>query len=76
VPSNKSGFAGVTLIETRVAFVTVRVPNPAIPDHVALMVEEPVARPVANPGPEIVTTFVLEEDQTAEAVTSLLDPSL
>lgn len=76
VPRNKSGFAGVMVIETRVALVTVRVPYPTTPASVALMVEEPAARLVAKPEPEIVTTPVLDEAQPAEAVTSLLDPSL
>lgn len=76
VPRNKSGFAGVMVIETRVALVTVSVPYPTTPDNVALMVEEPAARLVAKPEPEMVTTPASDEAQTAEAVMSLLDPSL
>jgi hypothetical protein len=75
VPRSKSGFAGVTAIETRTAFVTVRVPFPVTPENVALMVAEPVERLVAKPEPEIVATPAFAEAQTAEAVMSLLDPS-
>lgn len=63
-------------IETKIALVTVRVPYPTTPDNAALMVAEPVARLSAKPGPEIVATLVLDEPQTAEAVMSLVDPSL
>ena len=75
VPGNKAGFAGVMVIETRTAWVTVRVPFPVTPDSVALMVEEPMARLVAKPGAEIAATPVLDEAQTAEAVMSFVDPS-
>lgn len=64
------------VIETKIALVTVRVPNPSTPDNAALMVTEPVARLFAKPEPEIVATLVLDEPQTTEAVMSLLDPSL
>jgi hypothetical protein len=76
VPRSTSGFAGVMVIETRIALVTVRVPYPATPEKVALMVEEPMARLVAKPEPEMVTTLVLDEAQTTEAVRFLVDPSL
>ena len=76
MPRSKSGFAGVTVIETRIALVTVRVPYPATPDNVALMVVEPVARLVAKPVPEIVPTPALDEVQTTKEVMFLLVPSL
>lgn len=76
VPRSTTGFAGVMLIETKIALVTVRVPNPSTPDNAALMVTEPVARLFAKPEPEIVATLVLDEPQATEAVMSLLDPSL
>ena len=76
VARSTSGFAGVMAIETRIALVTVRVPYPSTPDNVALTVTEPVARLVAKPELEIVTTLVLDEAQTTEAVRSLVDPSL
>jgi len=74
VPGNKTGDAGVMVIETRTAWVTVRVLNPATPDNVAVMVAEPVARLAAKPGPEIAATLVFDDAQTAEAVMSLVDP--
>ena len=74
MPGSKTGDAGVMVIETRTAWVTVRVPDPATPDNVALMVAEPVARLVARPGPEIAATPVLDDAQTAEEVMSLVDP--
>ena len=75
MPRIKFGLAGAMVIETRVALVTVRVPCPAIPDNVALMVDVPVARLEAKPPPNIVATLVLDEAQAAEEVMSLLDPS-
>lgn len=75
MPRSRFEFAGVMAIETRIALVTVRVPWPVTPDNVALIVEEPVERLVAKPPPDIVTTVVLEEAQTTEAVMPLLDPS-
>jgi hypothetical protein len=63
------------VIETKIALVTVSVPNPVIPDNVALMVAEPTALLLATPRPEIVAMPVLDVAQTTEAVMSLLDPS-
>lgn len=76
VPRSRSGFAGVMVIESRRALVTVSVPYPVTPDNVALTVAEPAERLVAKPESEIVATPVLDEAQTAAAVMSLLDPSL
>jgi hypothetical protein len=76
VARSTSGFAGVMVIETRIALVTVRVPYPSTPDNVALTVTEPIVRLVAKPELEIVTTPVLDEAQTTDAVMSLVDPSL
>ena len=76
VPRITVGFAGVMLIETRIALVTVRVPYPTTPEYLALIFTEPVARLVAEPEPETVATPVLDEAQAAEKVRSLVDPSL
>lgn len=76
VPRSKSGFAGVTVIETKIALVTVRVPYPVTPDKVALMVADPAPRLVAKPEPERVAIPLLDEAQSAEPVRSLVDPSL
>lgn len=76
MPRIKGAFAGVMVIEIRNLPVTVRVPYPATPDNVALTIAEPSAWLSAKPEPENVTTLVLDEAQAAEAVTSLLDPSL
>ena len=75
VPRTRAGFAGVMAIETRIAWVTVRVLDPDTPDSVALMVAEPVARLLAKPEPVIVATPLLDEAQAAEAVMSFVDPS-
>jgi hypothetical protein len=64
------------VIETRNLPVTVRVPYPATPDNVALTNAEPSAWLSAKPEAGNVITLALEEAQTAEAVMSLLDPSL
>lgn len=66
---------GEIKIDTRLAEVMVIDPCPDTPDNVALMVAEPVARLVAKPEPEIVTTLALDDAQTTEPVMSLLDPS-
>ena len=75
VPSSKTGFAGVMVIDSKIGSVTVRVPFPVTPDNVALIVEEPIALLLAKPEPEILATLVLDEAQTTELVMSLLDPS-
>jgi hypothetical protein len=64
------------VIETRYLPLTVRVPYPATPDNVALTTAEPSAWLSTKPEPVNVTTLVLDEAQAAEAVMSLLDPSL
>lgn len=75
VPSSKTGFAGVMVIDSKIALVTMRVPFPVIPENVALIVAEPIALLFAKPEPEIVATLVLDEAQTTELVMSLLAPS-
>lgn len=75
MPRKTFGLAGVIAIETRTASVTVNVAEPVTFDNVALTVDEPVERLVPNPEPETVTTLLLEEDQTTEAVISWVDPS-
>ena len=76
VPRSMTGFEGVMVIETKIALVTVRVPEPVTPDNVALMLADPVALLLAKPEPEIAATLVLDVAQATEAVMSLLDPSL
>jgi len=75
LPRSKTGFAGVMVIDSKIALVTVRVPSPVTPDNVALIVAEPIALLLAKPEPDIVATLVLDEAQTTELVMSLLDPS-
>jgi hypothetical protein len=55
-PAATDGFAGVTAIDTRVAFVTVSVVDPTTPPLVALIVELPAFTPVAKPAALIVAT--------------------
>ena len=49
VPIRTTGFAGVTVIDCKVAPVTVNVVVPAMPPNAAWMVEVPCASPVARP---------------------------
>ena len=70
VPRSKTGFAGVMVIETKIALVTVRVPMPVTPDKVALMVVEPMALLLAEPEPEIAATLVLDVAHSTLAVMS------
>src|SRR5271166_5954489 len=55
------GLAGVTAIDCKAAAVTVRTVDPVMPLSVALMVEVPVATPVARPAVVIVATDVVAE---------------
>jgi len=75
LPRSKTGFAGLMVIDSKIALVTVRVPTPVAPDKVALILVEPIALLLAKPEPEIVATRALDEAQTTELVMSLLDPS-
>jgi hypothetical protein len=82
VPSAIEGFAGVTVIDTSTAAVTVRVVEPPmlVPGSVAEMLVEPietlVARPWLPPALLTVATPVLVELQVAELVRSCVLPSL
>ena len=67
--------AGVTATETRVGEVTVKVPLPEMPENVAVMVELPIAAPLARPALLMVALVVLEL-QVAEAVKLLVLPSV
>ncbi len=64
------GFVGVTLIETSVAEVTVRVALFETEPDVALMVVDPVPTDVARPLLFTVATVDDEELQTADEVRS------
>ena len=50
------GFAGVTAIDSSVAAVTVSTVEPVTPSDVAVIVDGPVATPVARPAAVIVAT--------------------
>ena len=53
------GLAGVTAIEVRVGAVTVSLVVPLIEPKVAVIVEDPVATPVASPPEVMVATEVV-----------------
>ena len=55
------GDTGATEIDCSVAALTVNTVEPLTPLSVALMVEEPVATPVAKPAPEIEATVVVAD---------------
>lgn len=84
VARDKTVSAGVISIETKVALVlvlvTVRVAVeeicPALAEIVETPGERPLARPAMPPELEIVAMPVLDEVQSADAVMSLVDPSL
>ena len=73
------GFAGVTVIELRVAAVTVSAVEPEVVPSVALMVVDPAATVVALPCEpatlEMVATVVADEDHVTWVVTSCTVPS-
>ena len=60
--------AGVTAIETSVGAVTVRTVEPLIDPDVALIVDVPMATPVARPELLIVAVAVVSEAQVTELV--------
>jgi hypothetical protein len=68
--------AGVTLIETRIAFVTVRRVVPETDPEVAVMIVEPAVAPTAKPSPSIVAIAVLDELQVTVADRSCMVPSV
>ena len=69
------GFAGVTVIELRVAAVTVSVVFPDMLFNVALITEVPAVKPVARPPAVTVATSVVSDDQATDAVISWEVPS-
>lgn len=76
VPATRLAVAGVTLIETSVAAVTVSGVLPETPDWLAVMVVEPASSVLAKPEASIVATCVFEELQLALVETSCFEPSL
>ena len=71
------GVAGVTLIEDKVAVVTVKVAVPDWPPKVALITADPWAAAVAKPV-ALIVALALELFQTVppSAVTVVVDPSV
>lgn len=69
------GLTGVTAIEVRVRFDTVRVDEPLMPLCVATMIVLPAPTPVAKPA-ETVATLLLDDLQVADVVRFFCEPSL
>ena len=70
VPPGMVGLAGVTVMEERLADVTVRMVPPEISPKVAVMIVVPAARPLAKPLLLTVATAVLEDRQVTYVVIS------
>ncbi len=70
------GVAGVTVIDCRVAAVTVSKVEPLIEDDVALIVEVPTPAPVARPAALIVAVVVVPEDHVTVLARFCVVPSL
>ena len=66
----------MTVIETKVGWVTVNAVEPLMDREVAVMVDDPAAAPVARPDAVIVAVVALVDAQTAVAVRSFVLPSL
>jgi hypothetical protein len=62
-PAGRLGLAGVTEIDSKTAAVTVSTVEPVMPSSVALIVDIPVATPVASPPLVMVATEVVAEAQ-------------
>ena len=75
-PAATEGFAGVTAIDSNVAFVTVSVVDPTTLPLVALIVELPAFTAVARPPEVIVATVVVPEAHTTLPVKSCVVVSL
>ena len=76
-PIGIEAVAGVTVIDTNVAAVTVKVAEPDLPSKVAVMTDVPMATPVARPDVLLtVATPVVPEVQLEDAVTSRDVPSV
>ncbi len=67
--------AGVNAIDCSTAGVTIRVALPEIEPDVAVMVEVPVAKPVAAPEPLMLATAVFAEAHATLALMSFEVPS-
>ena len=76
LPAATDGFAGVTAIDTRVAFVTVNVVEPTTLPLVAVIVEVPAFTAVARPAAFIVATVVVPDAHVTLAVRSCVELSL
>ena len=75
IPTATLGLAGVTVIDSSVAVVTVRVAFPEMLPDVAVMTDEPAVTLVARPLAEIVATKAVPEVQVAEEAMTLEVPS-
>lgn len=62
------GIAGVTVIETKAAEVTVAVVEPVTEPEVAVMVDVPIPAPVARPAEVTLRTLVADELQVTVLV--------
>lgn len=70
VPPAMVGLAGVTVMEERLAAVTVRMVPPETSSKVAVMIVVPATRPLAKPLLSTVATAVFEERQVTYVVIS------
>jgi hypothetical protein len=75
-PAATEGFAGVTAIETRLAFVTVSVVDPTTAPLVALIVDVPAFTAVARPAALIVATVGVPDAQVTLPVRFCVELSL
>jgi hypothetical protein len=75
-PSGTEGLAGVTLMETKAAAVTVSVVLPEAPPETALIVVEPAPPLLAKPAMLMVATVVTEELHVTEEVRFCVLPSV
>jgi hypothetical protein len=77
-PAATEAVVGDTLMLTRIAGVTVKTAIPEMSPEVAVMVEAPVATPVARPWePKALETVVLpvtDDDHVTESVRFSVDP--
>ena len=76
VPDEIDGFAGVTVMETKPAGITVRVVDPLTAPELAVTVVVPTPVPVASPLLEIVATPCGDELQVTVLVRFRVLPSV
>ena len=74
-PTAIPGSAGVTVIDSKVAVVTVNVVSPETEPDVAVIFAVPAATPLARPAAFTVATAVKSDDHVADAVISCDVPS-